>query len=293
VKAQDDPVVVGVDGNNWGEAEDMPTADPPDPDFGDEHNFHGLHPDHGLVDTFRLVANRKPGAAQAGPAATHVTGRGKSRRLHRMDRIYASRSLMVVDAGIEEPPLGSGYEPYRSHGSDHALVWATFAAPLDGPSNTRLSIESELGTSASIEWLTVGVLPDCAVLEVGDPSVQLEEIGRDLAPTLAIASDDGRGLVVAYAGCDGLPVELGNIGGKPVAVRLEFVSDVAYLIAGGGGTWQQLGRLRLGRTGCVARDRAHVESSPWSHTVQLPEGWYTAESFVADGECLGIRLVRE
>lgn len=145
-------IVVGLDGNTWG---DWVTAadirdDPPvkrrdpmrklleDADLFDaEHAFHAPSPTHGLVDSLRsaVVAGRAIDAhgnrsladrLDQPLAVTHrLTKTG-----YRMDRLYGSPDLAVNAAGVCHGVHDSA--AVAAHvgradictGSDHALVWA-------------------------------------------------------------------------------------------------------------------------------------------------------------------------
>lgn len=162
--AQDGPVVVGLDGNNWGDWIDSAAEDRPDPTkryrdparrlldeakvFDLEKSFHGPSPSHGLADTLRSahLAGRFPDGHESRSAAQAVVGEaeapsvlGMTHRLAgrapRMDRIYASPMLPVRSAGICHGTLDAPAVMAITKGtklcvhSDHALVWADLALP--------------------------------------------------------------------------------------------------------------------------------------------------------------------
>lgn len=123
--AQRPPLVLGMDGNNWYEAETHTPA--VDGFFVDEHRFHGHPTGHRLVDTFRAARPEAVAQLSMGGSPLGVTRFASGPQ--RMDRIYASPELAVVAAGIDY----AGQDPSRLHrrskltpSSDHALVWATF-----------------------------------------------------------------------------------------------------------------------------------------------------------------------
>jgi len=125
------PVVLGVDGNNWYEAGALPEGSSDDPSFDDEHAFHADPTSHGLIDTLRAIKWQE--AARLVPngpplAVTRVVRTGQ----HRMDRIYVSESIGVLDAGVDYEGQHWDQVPNVTKptaGSDHALVWATLRIP--------------------------------------------------------------------------------------------------------------------------------------------------------------------
>jgi hypothetical protein len=158
---------------------------------------------------------------------------------------------------------------------------------------------SDVGTSgellsAKIVWEDRGALPDCAFAALGDPALLADGawVAQGRLPFLQVRRS-GLGMLYGRAECDGLPVELGRIGGHAAAARLEFTNDVAELDAARGGNWVALGRLRIGNRGAIAVDMKHRHSPAWRHHLPLPPGWYRAEVFEWDGDHLGIRLLAE
>jgi len=97
-------------------------------------------------------------------------------------------------------------------------------------------------------------------------------------------------MIYGLAECDGLPIEVGSIAGRAVAIRMEFTNDVAELETARDGVWTPVGRLRLGADGVIALDKKHQHVEGWSHEVPLPAGWYAAGVFVTGDDHVGIRL---
>lgn len=130
LRSQPQEVVLGVDGNNWYEAETHPDGRD-DPVFDEEHAFHADPTSHGLIDGLRSM--RKTAAKTLHPggpplAVTKVVPSGQ----HRMDRIYVTKGVKVLDAGVEYE--GQQWEQVPNTkkptaGSDHALVWARLRIP--------------------------------------------------------------------------------------------------------------------------------------------------------------------
>lgn len=129
LRAQTDPVVVGVDGNSWidGAVDDLfgtPTTRP-DPQQDVMRFFHDGPPRHGVRDVYRDwltqdrtrlddVRRRRP----AGPLAVTFV-RGTTRKVaDRFDAVMASPSLRVRH-------VEHSYEDAVSAGSDHSYVSAT------------------------------------------------------------------------------------------------------------------------------------------------------------------------
>jgi len=133
--AEPRPVIVAMDGNNWG---DSLAPSPVISAVGDpwhvEHHFHGPEPQHGLIDSLREIKRRDPNQhAYLGDSPLAVTKITPRAGQHRMDRIYVSPDLFVEDAGVTySDPAGQvsdaagGLVDLRrpTAGSDHALVWA-------------------------------------------------------------------------------------------------------------------------------------------------------------------------
>lgn len=138
-------VVVGMDGNNWWDPVQLvpPIRDERSQDFWAENRFHGAEPEHGCVDTYRAWCSQDQQRLDAvlslrpsGPLAiTHDTGRDDGTGVFRMDRIYCSRSLQTLEAGVE-------YESALAAGSDHALVWARMAFPDGTPPPTSAVVKT-------------------------------------------------------------------------------------------------------------------------------------------------------
>lgn len=130
---QPGPLVLGMDGNNWYEAEThVASTEGP---FVDEHRFHGAAPGHGLVDTLRVARPEAVSALTAGgpPLGATRFARGPQR----MDRIYASTDVTIVDAGIDydgQDPSSLHSKSHLAPSSDHALVWARLRIPGPGGS---------------------------------------------------------------------------------------------------------------------------------------------------------------
>lgn len=143
-------------------------------------------------------------------------------------------------------------------------------------------------------WEDHAILPDCAFAALGDPALLADggwlEHGR--LPHLHVRRS-GLGMLYGKAECDDLPVEVGRVGDRVVAARLEFTNDVAQLDAVGEGGWVALGRLRIGSRGAVAVDKKHQHLRAWRHRLPLPAGWYRAEVFAWETDHLAIRLVAE
>lgn len=122
-------LVVGMDGNNWHDRLEDAEPELLGNEWDDERRFHASGPEHGLVDTLR-VAIREDASTRAAYRAGEplaVTHRIPSAG-HRMDRIYASPVLEVVDAGVDYD--GRAFNDIENlkqltAGSDHALVWVT------------------------------------------------------------------------------------------------------------------------------------------------------------------------
>ena len=145
-------LVVGMDGNNW---TDFLEGGQPAPSrkrryrnpllrildqetnlFDAELAFHGPAAPHGLIDTLRSADHlglyddshgSRAAAAQFGKplAVTHRL----TKAVHRMARIYVSREIPVLRAGVCHGAMSQEdvMKPGRHHlapGSDHALVWA-------------------------------------------------------------------------------------------------------------------------------------------------------------------------
>lgn len=149
-----EPLVLGMDGNNWVDWLDEPPKPREAPRarspwrqmlskadlFDAELAFHGADPPHGLVDTLRVAAlegnyednHGSRAAAEAAGKPLAVTYRLK-RDAHRMDRIYASPGIRVLAAGVCHGPLDTAAVAATvkgddlAPGSDHALVWARLA----------------------------------------------------------------------------------------------------------------------------------------------------------------------
>lgn len=149
-------LVVGMDSNHWTDFRegDTPVRSPlprrRNPMLGlldqallfePELAFHGPDPPHGLIDTLRRAHHRGDfpdthgsGAIAAPSGKLAVTFR-KARSVNRMDRIYASRDIPVIRAGVCHGPMTADEvaEPGRhclAPGSDHALVWAELGLTL-------------------------------------------------------------------------------------------------------------------------------------------------------------------
>ena len=149
-------VVVGMDGNNWWDPVQLvsPVRDADSADFWAENQFHGPDPEHGCLDTYRTWWSQDQDRLEAvltvrpeGPLAiTHDTGRDDGTGVFRMDRIYCSRSLQVLGAGVD-------YEPALAAGSDHALVWAQLSgAPVaTAPATTTVVKTAPMAERAGID----------------------------------------------------------------------------------------------------------------------------------------------
>lgn len=111
--------------------------------FDAEDEFHGPRPGHGLVDTLRaaILADRAPDHHGSGKAGSTKHSRPLTLTYllkhdgHRMDRIYASPEIEILEAGVCHGRL-SGEElatatkgTNLAPGSDHALVWARLDLP--------------------------------------------------------------------------------------------------------------------------------------------------------------------
>ncbi len=142
-----------------------------------------------------------------------------------------------------------------------------------------------------IEWEVVAFFAECAHAALGDPRLLDDESWLGHALPYVHVRRSGYGMIYGLAECDGLPLEIGRYRGHIVAVRMEFTSDVAELEASGEGTWQPLGRLRIGDRGAVAGDHQHLDGR--LHRVPLRPGWYLAEAFEHAFHHLGIRLIKE
>lgn len=143
------------------------------------------------------------------------------------------------------------------------------------------------------EWEVVAVLPDCALAVLGDDTLLDDDTWLEEGSPCLIVRPDGRGILHAIAECDGLPVEVVRQGDAVVAVRLEFVDDVRDVEEAGEGRWETVGRVHVGDAGVLAVDMKMRHRDEWREHVPLQPGWYRAETFDADGECVGIRLVSE
>lgn len=123
-----EPVVLGMDGNNWYEPEThVATGTTP---FSDEHRFHAWPTGHGLVDTLRAV--RADDVARLVPDGEPLAVTRFARGPQRMDRIYASPEVEVLDAGVDYDGRDVTTLTKSSKltpSSDHALVWATVRQP--------------------------------------------------------------------------------------------------------------------------------------------------------------------
>lgn len=141
---QSQPLILGMDGNNWYDWLTPTNGDPEalherHDEWDYEQRFHGPTPAHGLVDTLRLVASSdlaRRNAYQPGrPLA--VTKMIKEAGPQRMDRIYVTPdpALQIQNAGVEHT-RGTTDKKLQTVGSDHALVWATVEVD---PSSTQPS----------------------------------------------------------------------------------------------------------------------------------------------------------
>ncbi len=137
-----------------------------------------------------------------------------------------------------------------------------------------------------------GYMLDCAYGALGD--ARLVDDGQWIEHRLptVVTDDEGFGMIYATAECDGLPVEVGRIGGDVVAVRLEFTCDVAEMEAVGEARWETIGRVRIGEQGAVALDKKQQHLDLWKWALDVPADWYDAQACMWDGECTAIRLLR-
>jgi len=151
------------------------------------------------------------------------------------------------------------------------------------------------------EWETVGIFPDCAFAALGDTRLTDDDTWRRDSAAFPFPGlftiDGGYGMVYGLSEEDGVPIEIGRIAGEIVGARIEFTNDVSALEARGKGSWQSLGRLRIGPEGAVALDKKQQDvewegQHPWRHALPLPTGWYVAETFLYEGDHLGIRILR-
>ena len=124
------PFVFGLDGNNWADSLDGATPAPASDPWYEERLFHSSGASHGMRDAVREAIRVRSNASASTLPATRRNRSGD----YRMDRIYASPDLIVLDAGTDygdgtndggdvhaDPPSSSTrFAP----GSDHALVWA-------------------------------------------------------------------------------------------------------------------------------------------------------------------------
>ena len=118
-----------MDGNNWHDRLDEAEPELLGNEWDDERRFHASGPEHGLVDTLRAAIRGDAGrrAAYRAGEPLAVTHRIPSAG-HRMDRIYTSPVLEIIDAGVDYE--GRDFKDIENPkqltaGSDHALVWAT------------------------------------------------------------------------------------------------------------------------------------------------------------------------
>ena len=105
-------------------------------------------------------------------------------------------------------------------------------------------------------------------------------------------SDGPCGLVVFSVTADGVPIEVGYDGDRPVAARIECVNDVAKLEAEGQGEWHTLGTFEIGEGRAVALDPSHrgyLAGRRWR--LPLPAGIYEAQAFRTPNDDLGIRIL--
>lgn len=139
------PLVVVLDGNNWTDSVGPQKYAPKGDFWDDERLFHSEDAPHGLSDTLREVIDDDP----VGRSQMPVTRRNPSGD-YRMDRIYASRDLTIVGAGVMYGD-GSDVAPQSivtsapdgvrlAPGSDHAYVWA------------ELDVRSSSGTDVIRDW---------------------------------------------------------------------------------------------------------------------------------------------
>jgi hypothetical protein len=100
----------------------------------------------------------------------------------------------------------------------------------------------------------------------------------------------GYGMIYGKAQCDFPPIELGYLAGVAVALKMEFTDDVGDLEAAADGGWHTLGELRIGGKGAVVLD-ANKSDAAWRQDVDLPAGWYLAQTYQWGDDHLGIRLL--
>lgn len=151
------PLLVGMDGNNWSDWVDAPRAKATKPKryrnqfkrmmdeadlFDAESRFHGGTPEHGLLDTFRaalangdvLDPHDSMAAGALHPSAPLAVTYRLKHDAHRMDRIYASSDVRVLQAGVCHGDLTGDQLRVAVKGdrlapdSDHAMVWARIEA---------------------------------------------------------------------------------------------------------------------------------------------------------------------
>lgn len=140
------PVVMGIDGNNGGDwLEPNDAGNPPADDGYDQWVFHAPDPPHGLTDTLRQAIGNHPEryeAAQRRLADMDVLVGTRPRRydIDRMDRIYASPDLHVVDAGVDAASMEF---------SDHALVWAELMFEPTPVTSDPGMVPTRLGTPST------------------------------------------------------------------------------------------------------------------------------------------------
>lgn len=105
-------------------------------------------------------------------------------------------------------------------------------------------------------------------------------------------SDGPCGLVVFSVTADGVPIEVGYDGERPVAARIECVNDVDELESSRQGEWTARGRFEIGAGRAVALDpsrRGYDRELRWP--LPLAAGTYEAQVFVSDNDDLGIRIL--
>lgn len=117
------PVIVGMDGNVWEDhLQDRPPVDRPS---HPQAWFHSDWASHGLQDTLRTAILSDPDRTErARPRLEAYDGivgtYQQSHTITRMDRLYASPDLQVLDAGVDATALDA---------SDHALIWTDLLFP--------------------------------------------------------------------------------------------------------------------------------------------------------------------
>jgi len=91
--------------------------------------------------------------------------------------------------------------------------------------------------TGDIVWEEAAFLPDCAFAALGSPRLADDEAWLSHQLPYLRVRRSGYGMIYGLAECDGLPIEVGSIAGRAVAIRMEFTNDVAELETARDGVW--------------------------------------------------------